>query len=65
MRSISIYAISILVPFPAFAEQPSMTTQGLFENICVGGQLDEKLLEPFVRQTGTIFKAKIVKVAAT
>lgn len=44
--------------------QEGPTAQGLLENICIGGKLDEKLLEPYVHQTGDFFKMKITKLPA-
>ncbi|MGV8936024.1 MAG: hypothetical protein ACOH2J_02815 [Allorhizobium sp.] len=65
MRFFSVLsAICVLSNSTAFAEQPTMTAQGLLENICIGSRLDEKLLELFVKQTGVAFSAKVVKVEA-
>lgn len=62
MRFFSFLTLSILSASTAFAQQPTMTAQGLFENICIGSRLDEKLLEPFVKQTAGHFGAKSMKM---
>ncbi|KQQ61139.1 hypothetical protein ASF69_01575 [Rhizobium sp. Leaf311] len=65
MNKIVIVAVAMgmLTSTTVLAQEGSMpTTQGLLENICIGSRLDEKLLEPFVQQTATFFKAKSMKI---
>lgn len=55
--------ICMLSGTPVMAQEGAApTTEGLLENVCVGGRLDEKLLEPYVQQTADFFKMKVTKL---
>lgn len=43
-------------------EGAAPTAEGLLENVCIGGRLDEELLEPYVQQTADFFKMKVTKL---
>ncbi|MCZ7468595.1 hypothetical protein M0412_12970 [Agrobacterium sp. O3.4] len=65
MRFLQILsAICISSVSTAYAADEVPTAQGLLENICIGSRLDEKLLEPFVKQTAAHFGAKSMKMEA-
>ncbi|WP_276118000.1 hypothetical protein [Pararhizobium qamdonense] len=43
-------------------EGAAPTAEGLLENVCIGGRLDENLLEPYVQQTAEFFKMNVTKL---